>query len=359
MVYQLNKRVGRILFLLPALLLVLPLGMAIDTLTAENCRNLPISCSYLDKQTKNMSREDEKQLVLQGWRAEESDLQALLEQAMQLKAMAERAKDLETRFQRRNSELTSTIQKISLLEPEVPKAEGELASAKERLSAVSGVEESAKALEGNLKAAEVSFNGALALKTRLETQSADCKKQVSSFEMRVAEKNASIAKLNGIRERRKWVEEHFIPSLAKIESIVLESLNREFDLMFKKWFMLLVESQDISVSVGSQFEPLVQIGEYEHPHTSLSGGEKSALALAYRLSLNAIVKSVSVSMNDNLLILDEPTDGFSKEQLARLKRVLEELDSKQVLLVSHERELEAFADKVFRIEKKGGASVIS
>ncbi len=65
MVYQLNKRVGRILFLLPALLLVLPIGMAIDTLTAENCRNLPISCSYLDKQTKNMSREDEKQLVLQ------------------------------------------------------------------------------------------------------------------------------------------------------------------------------------------------------------------------------------------------------------------------------------------------------
>ena len=65
MVYQLNKRVGRILFLLPALLLVLPIGMAIDTLTAENCRNLPISCSYLEKQTKNMSREDEKQLVLQ------------------------------------------------------------------------------------------------------------------------------------------------------------------------------------------------------------------------------------------------------------------------------------------------------
>lgn len=65
MVYQLNKRVGRILFLLPALLLILPLGIAIDTLTAENCINLPISCSYLEKQTKNMSREDEKQLVLQ------------------------------------------------------------------------------------------------------------------------------------------------------------------------------------------------------------------------------------------------------------------------------------------------------
>jgi len=65
MVYHLNKRVGRILFFLPALLLVLPLGMAVDTLTIENCRNLPISCSYLEKQTKNMSREDEKQLVLQ------------------------------------------------------------------------------------------------------------------------------------------------------------------------------------------------------------------------------------------------------------------------------------------------------
>jgi len=102
----------------------------------------------------------------------------------------------------------------------------------------------------------------------------------------------------------------------------------------------------------------VEISGYEHSYQTVSGGEKSALALAYRLALNAIVKNASASMQENLVILDEPTDGFSKEQLGRMREVFRELNAKQVLLVSHERELEAFADKVFFVQKKDGVSSV-
>ena len=62
-------------------------------------------------------------------------------------------------------------------------------------------------------------------------------------------------------------------------------------------------------------------------------------------------------MENNLIILDESTDGFGKEQLIRLRRVLEELESAQIMVVSHERELDSFVD-TYRITKEGSISRI-
>ena len=65
------------------------------------------------------------------------------------------------------------------------------------------------------------------------------------------------------------------------------------------------------------------------------------------------------SMKSNLLILDEPTDGFSKTQLSKVKDVLQELKSEQIILVSHEKELETYVDNIFQISKDAGVSRIS
>ena len=53
------------------------------------------------------------------------------------------------------------------------------------------------------------------------------------------------------------------------------------------------------------------------------------------------------------LILDEPTDGFSKEQLGKVREILDEMANPQVIIVSHERELESMADQVYRVAKVG------
>jgi len=57
--------------------------------------------------------------------------------------------------------------------------------------------------------------------------------------------------------------------------------------------------------------------------------------------------------------LDEPTDGFSKEQLFKIRDILNELNYPQIIIVSHERELESFADNLFRIEKINGVSEVT
>lgn len=96
---------------------------------------------------------------------------------------------------------------------------------------------------------------------------------------------------------------------------------------------------------------LVEQEGYEQSIDYLNGGEKTSIALAYRLVLNTIVRKAATSMKSNLLILDERTDGFSKEQLLKMRDIFIELACPQVIIVSHERELESFADQIFRISK--------
>ena len=54
----------------------------------------------------------------------------------------------------------------------------------------------------------------------------------------------------------------------------------------------------------------------------------------------------------DILMLDEPTDGFSSEQLDKVRDVLEQLNMRQVVIVSHESKIESFVDKVIRIGKE-------
>jgi DNA repair protein SbcC/Rad50 len=159
------------------------------------------------------------------------------------------------------------------------------------------------------------------------------------------------------QQTNNWLEQHFIPAVQDIERHVLQSINEEFNQLFQRWFSILMETGDISVEADSNFSPIITQSGYFLSVNSLSGGEKTSVALAYRLALNTMLKKVA-GMDNALLILDEPTDGFGKEQLFRLRQVLNELNSAQIIMVSHERELESFADKIYRVTKDGNQSRI-
>ena len=75
--------------------------------------------------------------------------------------------------------------------------------------------------------------------------------------------------------------------------------------------------------------------------------------------MNILVRKTAASMDSNLLILDEPTDGFSREQLMKVRDIFTELQCPQVIIVSHERDLESFADQVFTVAKNEGISTVS
>ncbi|RMD67792.1 SMC family ATPase, partial [Candidatus Pacearchaeota archaeon] len=107
------------------------------------------------------------------------------------------------------------------------------------------------------------------------------------------------------------------------------------------------------------FTPIILKGETEMPYEFLSGGERTALALAYRLALNQLINSfMSNIKTKGIIILDEPTDGFSETQINKMRDIFEELNASQLIIVSHEQKIEGFVDNVIRIAKEKDESQI-
>ncbi len=180
--------------------------------------------------------------------------------------------------------------------------------------------------------------------------------EVSEIEAEIELKEKERRMAEKLKEYQIWLEEFFAPTLDTIEKHVMLSINQEFNQHLQKWWSMLIDDASKELRVDEDFTPIVEQDGYELDINYLSGGEKTSLALAYRLALNSIVQKVSIGMKSNLLILDEPTDGFSKEQLFKVREILNEIKCPQVIMVSHEKELESFADQIFKVEKKDGVS---
>ena len=56
----------------------------------------------------------------------------------------------------------------------------------------------------------------------------------------------------------------------------------------------------------------------------------------------------------DLVILDEPTDGFSEQQLDKMRDVLLQLNVKQLIIVSHEQKMEGFVSNIIKFKKENG-----
>ena len=54
----------------------------------------------------------------------------------------------------------------------------------------------------------------------------------------------------------------------------------------------------------------------------------------------------------DLLILDEPTDGFSQEQINKMQDIFEKLNTAQMIIISHERNLDSFVTDIFNFRKE-------
>ncbi len=252
----------------------------------------------------------------------------------------------------------SNSNKLQQLSTEVHELTGRLKEAQDEGINLKAVSEKLRTLEsetnevdGKLKSIgkEISeLEAALRLRKQMKE---DLKREIET-------KQNKINKANLLEEYTIWLKNYFAPTLENIEKHVMITFQQEFNQLFQQWFGLLVEDPTKEARIDEAFTPIIEQDGYEHDVQYLSGGEKTSIALAYRLALNMIVRKESTSMQSNLLILDEPTDGFSREQLLKVREILEEVACPQVIIVSHEKELESFADQIFRVSKEQGVSTI-
>ncbi len=166
--------------------------------------------------------------------------------------------------------------------------------------------------------------------------------------------------LTKIAQYQNWLEEYFTNLMNTIEKHVMLQVYREFNDLFQQWFNLLIEDETLNIRLDDEFTPVIEQNGYETDIENLSGGERTAVALAYRLALNKVINNIIGEIKTkDILMLDEPTDGFSSEQLDKIRAVLEQLNIKQVIIVSHESKIESFVDNVIRINKNEHVSEVS
>ena len=196
-----------------------------------------------------------------------------------------------------------------------------------------------------------------------EIKVAELKKEIEVFSKQIEELKKNIKKIEEIRKQldyiiglEDWLSKKFTPLISFIERNVMVKLKTEFSKLFAEWFSMLVPDT-FNVQLTDDFTPIIEYQDYEIDYSYLSGGERTAIALAYRLALNQVINSLlSKIKTKDLVILDEPTDGFSEQQLDKLRDVLQQLDVKQMIIVSHEQKIEGFVENVIKFKKSAGVS---
>src|SRR3989344_1012731 len=219
--------------------------------------------------------------------------------------------------------------------------------------------------DGLFESKQLLFDEKLREERIAEIKVAELKKEIEVFSRQIDEMKEGVKKTEKIKEKldyitmlEDWLSRKFVPIISAVEKNVMAKLKSEFSNFFEKWFCMLV-SDSFDVMLREDFTPVIEQRDYEIDYDYLSGGERTAVALAYRLALNQVINSLlSKIKTKDLVILDEPTDGFSEQQLDKMRDVLQELDVKQLIIVSHEQKIESFVENVIRFKKDGGISEI-
>ncbi len=185
------------------------------------------------------------------------------------------------------------------------------------------------------------------------------KKEIMSLEASISEKEEAKNKLANLLELHDWLSSTFLSLIEFTERNVLIKIRQEFSKVFKKWFRMLVPQESLTVRLDESFSPIILFNDFEMEYSFLSGGERTASALAYRLALNQTINSIlSEIKTKEIVILDEPTDGFSDQQLDRIREVLQELNVSQLIIVSHEQKIESFVNTIIKVKKTEDVSYI-
>lgn len=204
---------------------------------------------------------------------------------------------------------------------------------------------------------------ALQLEKQVEIALAESKKELEItnkekflLEELIKNKEETKKRLSDTLELYDWLSTNFFSMVSFVEKQVMIKLRLEFSKLFSKWFYMIA-GEVFEVQLDESFTPLIRQGETEMDYSFLSGGERTAIALAYRLALNQTINFlISQIKTQDIIILDEPTEGFSDAQIDKIRDVFSELNVGQLIIVSHEQKIEGFVDKVIRLKKEGDSS---
>ena len=265
----------------------------------------------------------------------------------------------------------SADEALRSLAAEAERADRELAALErrqrergDRIGELGGRTTAAEAIAASLRearsealGAEQRLAGERAALVRADTRLDGEVRRAASAEKGRSERAALIAQATDLDLKAAWATGPFRLHVLAMEQELLAHAQATFDRAFARFFASLVDDPALVARTDVGFTPEVMIDGEPTPAEALSGGERTALALAFRLALATVVRSLGEVRLETLL-LDEPTDGFSSEQVVRMGELLGELELPQVVIVSHESQLAGIADRTVRVRKEDGRALL-
>jgi len=215
-----------------------------------------------------------------------------------------------------------------MLESEIRRLESEAERLREELR---GIERRLGELSGRLAEVERRLS-------QVRSDIGELEKQLAS--LKVKRRVLSVVELlgdrflgkNGVLARR--MTEAMREALEVFVNRVLEELGRDF-----------------RVRVAGDFNIEVVRGSERLSLESLSGGERTMLAIAFRLALASMLVRKPLS----ILVLDEPTEYLDENSRRHVFEVISRVAGRvdQVIVVTHDVEVEEIADRIIRVSKAG------
>ncbi|MEM1673915.1 MAG: SMC family ATPase [Candidatus Bathyarchaeia archaeon] len=234
----------------------------------------------------------------------------------------------------------------------------------ETLSMIAGFDYSA--LEEAQKRYNEAFEEYSNIKSRvqiLETQRSEIVNRLNNLKWRLDMAQKKMERLEKVKRILTFIEEartayrsiqprirsDFVKYLEKLVQQILDEL-------------MGPEKPPLSVSIDESYTPIMRGEEgYERGAHNLSGGERTFLAIAYRLGVGQIIMHLKSGRGLSILILDEPTESLGREDgsIDKLAEMLSRLKSiEQIIAVTHSEAFAEKADYVIRVDKREGRSII-
>lgn len=293
----------------------------------------------------------------EAWKGAQAALDALKQERHQMEVLRVQRESAQKGIATGENDLSNRRRDLSTLETALESRVQEVKTAEFRV----------RELEGSL----TPFEGVEKTKLSMAEKERAASAALISSQAEMKHLEDDILRVKADLERRKTAEDRaarsrsladwlglFGRATEEMEKKRLERIHYDFAREFSRYFTILVDDNSMRAVVDPAFTPTVHTGSFETPPDALSGGERTALALAYRLALGYTVRSAH-RLRLESLILDEPTDGFSSAQVTKLSDLLRSSGHRQILLVSHDKNLVAIADRIIRVEKQEGRSYLS
>ena len=184
---------------------------------------------------------------------------------------------------------------------------------------------------------------------------ARCEERLKSIEEKKqrAKKAAKLVELiKLLRNAYRGVQPHLRTEFVKLARFFVQNVLNEISGP---------EGTDLLVEIGQDYTPVVKVNGRERGIIHLSGGERTLLALAYRIGMGHLIMQARTGRGLEFLMLDEPTESLGREDgsVDRLADAISRLRAmEQVIAVSHSEAFAERANHVIRVEKSDNVSHI-